>query len=104
MTIVVYHSYPPCVTHIYSFIQDATAHPDMIEGTQKLFTINALPPKGIYIEANDFMNLDDRAEQKLKRLKRRNFVAKNNKHRAKQHASLKQYTRRPKYQGSLRES
>ena len=50
------------------------------------------------------MNLDDRAEQKLKRLKRRNFVAKNNKHRAKQHASLKQYTRRPKYQGSLRES
>ena len=34
------------------------------------------------------MNLDDRAEQKLKRLKRRNFVAKNNKHRAKQHASL----------------
>ena len=66
--------------------------------------INALAPKGIYIEANDFMNLDDRAEQKLKRLKRRNFVAKNNKHRAKQHASLKQYTRRPKYQGSLRES
>ena len=68
------------------------------------FIINSLPPKGIYIEAYDSMNLDDRAEQKLKRLKRRNFVAKNNKHRAKQHASLKQYTRRPKYQGSLRES
>jgi len=68
------------------------------------FYINALHPKGIYIEAYDSMNLDDRAEQKLKRLKRRNFVAKNNKHRAKQHASLKQYTRRPKYQGSLRES
>ena len=66
--------------------------------------INALAPKGIYIEANDSMNLDDRTEQKLKRLKRRNLVAKNNKHRAKQHASLKQYTRRPKYQGSLSES
>ena len=66
--------------------------------------INALAPKGIYIEANDSMNLDDRTEQKLKRLKRRNFVAKNNKHRAKQHASLKQYTRRPKYQASLNES
>ena len=66
--------------------------------------INALALKGIYIEANDSMNLDDRTEQKLKRLKRRNFVAKNNKHRAKQHASLKQYTRRPKYQGSLSES
>ena len=68
------------------------------------FIINSLNQKGIYIEANESMNLDDRAEQKLKRLKRRNFVAKNNKHRAKQHASLKQYTRRPKYQGSLRES
>jgi len=50
------------------------------------------------------MNLDHRAEQKLKRLKRRNFVAKNNKHRAKRHASIKQYTRKPKYQGSLNES
>jgi hypothetical protein len=50
------------------------------------------------------MNLDYQVEQKLKRLKRRNFVAKNNKHRAKHHASLKQYTRRPKYQGSLNES
>jgi len=47
------------------------------------------------------MNLDDRTEQKLKRLKRRNFVAKNNKHRAKHHASLKQYTRKPKHQASL---
>ena len=65
--------------------------------------INALAPKGIYIEANDFMNLDDRAEQKLKRLKRRNFVAKNNKHRAKQHASHKQYTRKPKHQASMAE-
>jgi hypothetical protein len=63
--------------------------------------INTLALKGIYIEANDSMNLDDRTEQKLKRLKRRNFVAKNNKHRAKQHASLKQYTRRPKHQSSL---
>ena len=68
------------------------------------FIINALAPKGIYIEAYDSMNLEDRTEQKLKRLKRRNFVAKNNKHRAKQHASLKQYTRRPKYQGSANES
>ena len=68
------------------------------------FVINSLSPKGIYIEAYDFMNLDHRAEQKLKRLKRRNFVAKNNKHRAKRHASIKQYTRKPKYQGSLNES
>ncbi len=36
-------------------------------------------------------------EVKLKRLKRRNFVAKNNKHRAKRHASLKAYKRRPKH-------
>jgi len=68
------------------------------------FYINTLPQKGIYIEAYDFMNLEHRAEQKLKRLKRRNFVAKNNKHRAKRHASIKQYTRKPKYQGSLSES
>ena len=68
------------------------------------FIINSLYQKGIYIEAYDFMNLDHRAEQKLKRLKRRNFVAKNNKHRAKRHASIKQYTRKPKYQGSLNES
>ena len=43
------------------------------------------------------MNTDHRAEQKFKRLKRRNFVAKNNKHRAKRHASLKAYTRKPKH-------
>ena len=68
------------------------------------FVIKCLSKKGIYIEAYDSMNLDHRAEQKLKRLKRRNFVAKNNKHRAKRHASIKQYTRKPKYQGSLNES
>ena len=43
------------------------------------------------------MNTDHKAEQKFKRLKRRNFVAKNNKHRAKRHASLKAYTRKPKH-------
>ena len=32
-----------------------------------------------------------------KRLKRRNYVAKNNKHKAKRHASLKAYKRRPKH-------
>jgi hypothetical protein len=53
------------------------------------------------IETIYSMNIDYQAEQKLKRLKRRNFVAKNNKHRAKHHASLKQYTRRPKHQASM---
>ena len=36
-------------------------------------------------------------ENKLKRQKRRNFVAKNNRNRGKRHASLKDYTRKPKY-------
>ena len=36
-------------------------------------------------------------EVKLKRIKRRNFVAKNNKHKAKRHASIKAYKRRPKH-------
>ena len=36
-------------------------------------------------------------EVKLKRLKRRDYIAKNNKHKAKRHASLKAYKRRPKH-------
>jgi hypothetical protein len=39
----------------------------------------------------------DRLDDKLKRVKRRNFVAKNNKHKAKTHASPKNYHRKPKY-------
>ena len=37
-------------------------------------------------------------QNKAKRAKRRNFVAKNNKHRAKRHATAKEYDRKPKYQ------
>ena len=37
-------------------------------------------------------------QNKVRRAKRRNFVAKNNKHRSKRHATLKDYNRKPKYQ------
>ena len=37
-------------------------------------------------------------QNKVRRAKRRNFVAKNNKHRSKRHATLKEYARKPKYQ------
>ena len=36
-------------------------------------------------------------ERKTKRAKRRNFVAKNNYHQAKKHASSKDYKRKPKH-------
>ncbi len=36
-------------------------------------------------------------ENKLKRFKRRNFVSKHNKHRAKRHPTLKDYNRKAKY-------
>ena len=37
-------------------------------------------------------------QNKVRRAKRRNFVAKNNKHKAKRHSTLKDYNRKPKYQ------
>ncbi len=40
---------------------------------------------------------DYHTERKAKRIKRRNFVAKHNPHRAKKHASLKDYKRKTKY-------
>ena len=43
------------------------------------------------------MNTNDRQDQKHRRAKRRNFVAKNNKHKSKRHASLKDYRRKPKH-------
>jgi hypothetical protein len=42
---------------------------------------------------------EEHHDRKLRRAKRRNFVAKNNKHKAKRHASLKDYRRRPKHPG-----
>jgi len=47
------------------------------------------------------MNTDDRQEQKQRRAKRRNFVAKNNYNKAKRHATLKDYRRKPKHAASL---
>ena len=47
------------------------------------------------------MNTYDRQDQKHRRAKRRNFVAKNNKHKSKRHASLKDYRRKPKHSASL---
>ena len=43
------------------------------------------------------MNTNDRQDQKHRRAKRRNFVAKNNKHKAKRHTTLKDYRRKPKH-------
>ena len=40
---------------------------------------------------------DYHTERKAKRIKRRNFVAKHNRHKAKKHASLKDYRRKPKH-------
>ena len=54
--------------------------------------------KVYYIET---MNTYDRQDQKHRRAKRRNFVAKNNKHKSKRHASLKDYRRKPKHSASL---
>jgi len=51
----------------------------------------------MYKERSEESNLD----RKLKRMKRRNFVAKNNRHRAKKHASLKDYNRKSKYPEEL---
>ena len=36
-------------------------------------------------------------QNKVRRAKRRNFVAKINKHRARRHATFKDYNRKPKY-------
>ena len=40
-------------------------------------------------------------DRKERHRKRRNFVAKNNKHKAKKHATLKDYQRKPKYPADL---
>ena len=45
-----------------------------------------------------FMDDNHHLQNKVRRAKRRNFVAKNNKHRSKRHATLKEYARKPKYQ------
>ena len=40
---------------------------------------------------------EQHTDRKAKHRKRRNFVAKNSKHKAKKHATLKDYQRKPKY-------
>ena len=42
------------------------------------------------------MEFDDPIQRKAKRIKRRNFVAKNNRHRGKRHTASNQYTRKLK--------
>jgi len=44
-----------------------------------------------------FFMQEDRQTRKLKRAKRRNWVAKHNTHRARTHQTLKDYARPPKY-------
>ena len=43
------------------------------------------------------MDLEDKLQRKSRRIKRRNFVAKNNKHKCKRHLSASDYRRKPKY-------
>ena len=43
------------------------------------------------------MDLEDKLQRKSRRIKRRNFVAKNNKHKGKRHVSASDYRRKPKY-------
>ena len=43
------------------------------------------------------MDFEDKLQRKSRRIKRRNFVAKNNKHKGKRHASASDYRRKPKY-------
>ena len=44
-----------------------------------------------------FLMQEDRQTRKLKRAKRRNWVAKHNTNRARTHRTLKDYARPPKY-------
>ena len=43
------------------------------------------------------MEFEDKLQRKSRRIKRRNFVAKNNRHKGKRHASASDYRRKPKY-------
>ena len=43
------------------------------------------------------MEYEDKLQRKSKRLKRRNFVAKNNRNKSKRHVSASEYRRKPKY-------
>ena len=43
------------------------------------------------------MDFEDKLQRKSRRIKRRNFVAKNNKHKGKRHVSASDYRRKPKY-------
>ena len=52
----------------------------------------------VYVqEIYPYMDDNHHLQNKVRRAKRRNFVAKNNKHKAKRHATLKDYNRKPKY-------
>ena len=51
------------------------------------------------------MDFEDKLQRKSRRIKRRNFVAKNNKHKGKRHVSASDYRRKPKYpHASMNES
>ena len=43
------------------------------------------------------MEFEDKLQRKSRRIKRRNFVAKNKRHKGKRHASASDYKRKPKY-------
>ena len=43
------------------------------------------------------MEYEDKLQRKSKRVKRRNFVAKNNRHKGKRHAAASDYRRKSKY-------
>ena len=43
------------------------------------------------------MDFEDKLQRKSRRIKRRNFVAKNNRHKGKRHAAGTDYQRKPKY-------